>query len=32
VLENDLRKFITSTKTFDKILGSQFGMFDRAGI
>ncbi|KAK2354753.1 gag-protease polyprotein [Trifolium repens] len=32
VLENDLRKFITSTKTFDKILGSQFGVFDKAGI
>ncbi|KAK2423785.1 bromodomain-containing protein [Trifolium repens] len=32
VLENDLRKFITSTKTFDKILGSQVGLFDKAGI
>jgi hypothetical protein len=31
-LENDLRKFFTSTKTFDNILGSQFGMFDKAGL
>jgi hypothetical protein len=31
-LENDLTKFVSSKKTFDKILGSQSGVFDKAGI